>query len=183
MSEHRSTNESDESLFVAALAQAQSALHAFLISMLPGQPEVEDILQRANTVLWKKREEYDPSGSFDSWALAVAYWEARAWMTERKRENWLLIDEDLVESIIENLVAEPKGPPNADVEALQTCLGRLRDKDRLLFLSHHQHGKSLRECGQVFERPPESLKVSLFRIRAALRRCITSQLALEQVQS
>ncbi len=183
MSETCPSSDFDESGFVADLAGAQSTLHAFLISMLPGQPDVEDILQRTNVVLWKKRADYDPERPFDSWALAVAYWEARAWMTERKRGNWLVIDDDLAQSLIGQFVEEPKSLPNADVEALQTCLSRLRDPDRLLVLSHHQHEKSLRECGKIFKRTPESLKVSLVRIRAALRRCITSELALEQVRS
>ena len=180
-SQHLSPVGDDGSEFVSNLVNAQGPLHAFLVSMLPGTNDVDDILQRANMVLWKKKDEYDASRPFKPWAMAIVYWEARAWMTERKRDAWLVIDDDLVSSIIEQFSREPEVPANADVSALQNCLGKLRDQDRILVLSHHQHKKSLRECGEIFKRTPESLKVSLVRIRAALRRCISSQLALEEL--
>lgn len=158
-------------------------MHAFLVSMLPGNVEVDDILQRTNLVLWEKRADFKPGSSFKAWALAVAYWEARAWMTERKRAGWLVIDDELTKAIIDRFVAQPDKAPQAAVSALRVCLGKLRDSDRLLVLSHHYHHKSLRECAEIFNRNACSLKASLVRIRAALRRCIKSQLAIKNATS
>lgn len=172
-----------EARFVADLTAHQAVLHAFLISMLPGEPEIDDILQRTNLVLWEKRAQFEPGTRFRSWALSVAYWEARAWMTKRKRDSWLIFDDELAHMIMEHFATKPEQAPNANVVALRTCLAKLRDSERLLVLSHHQHERSLRECAAIFGRSAESLKVSLVRIRAALRRCIKSQLALERATS
>jgi RNA polymerase sigma-70 factor, ECF subfamily len=169
--------------FVADLTAQQAVLHAFLISLLPGDPDVEDVLQRTNLVLWKKREQFEPGSSFKSWSLAVAYWEARAWMTERKRGSWLVFDDDLAGAIIGRFAALPPQPPNATATLLRVCLGKLREADRLLVLSHHQHGKSLRECEGIFNRSAASLKTSLVRIRTALRRCIKAQGSIDQPAS
>ena len=45
----------DEPAFVSDLTAHQGVLHAFLVSLLPGNPDVDDILQRTNLVLWEKR--------------------------------------------------------------------------------------------------------------------------------
>ncbi|MCH7226219.1 sigma-70 family RNA polymerase sigma factor [Haloferula sp. A504] len=171
---------SSETVFVTELTDHQGILHAFLVSLLPGVPEVDDILQRTNLVLWEKRSQFEPGTSFKSWALAVAYWEARAWMSERKRGDWLVVDDGLARKLIEHIEVQPKRPANTAVPALKNCLAKLRDADRLLVLSHHQHEKSLKECARIFDRTPESLSVSLVRIRAALRRCIKSELVVKE---
>jgi RNA polymerase sigma-70 factor (ECF subfamily) len=183
VSDPLSSPDCGESQFVMDITSHQGVLHAFLVSMLPGQAEVDDILQRANLVLWEKRANFTPGSSFKAWALAVAYWEARAWMTERKRVGWLVFDDELTKAIIERFVAQPDEAPHAAVSALRVCLGKLRDSDRLLVLSHHYHHKSLRECAEIFNRNADSLKASLVRIRAALRRCIKSQIAIHNPAS
>lgn len=170
----------NEPQFVAELTAHQGVFHAYLTSLLPGEDEVDDILQRVNLVLWEKRSQFEAGTSFRSWGLSVAYWEARAWMAKRKRGDWLVIDDELAQAIMSHFVTQPEQTPNAEVSALRACLGKLKDQDRLLVLSHHQHDKSLRECSAIFDRPADSLKVSLVRIRAALRRCINSQLSVER---
>ena len=177
------SSPSSDPEFVTQLTEHQGVLQAFLISLVPGSPEVDDILQRANLVLWDKRAQFEPGTSFKSWAMAVAYWEARAWMTERKRGDWLVVDDSLAQKLIRHIETQPERSANASVPALKACLAKLRDSDRLLVLSHHQHEKSLAECGRIFDRSPESLSVSLVRIRAALRRCIKSLLAVEEATS
>jgi RNA polymerase sigma-70 factor (ECF subfamily) len=177
------SSASSEPVFVSELTEHQSILHAFLVSLLPGVAEVDDVLQRTNLVLWEKRSQFEPGTSFKSWALAVAYWEARAWMTERKRGDWLVVDDALALKLIRHIEVQPERPANSAVSALRSCLGKLRDNDRLLVLSHHQHEKSLAECSRIFDRTPASLSVSLVRIRAALRRCIKSELTLKEATS
>lgn len=173
----------DESSFVAELTAHQGVLLAYLTSLLPGESELDDILQSANIVIWKNRAQFEPGTSFKAWALSVAYWQARAWMTKRKRKSWLLFDDELTQSITDRFTTQPDLGPSASSTALRQCLGKLKEKDRLLILSHHQHDKSLDECSRIFNRPADSLKVSLCRIRAALRRCVNSELAFEGLKS
>ena len=168
---------------MANLTRHQPALHAFLTSLLPGESAVDDILQQANLTLWEKRSEFQPGTNFKAWAFTVARWQARAWLTTRKRKNWLVIDDDLAKALSARFVASPAEETTDSLSALRTCLGKLRESDRLLILSHYQQEKSLRKCAEIFGRTVNSLTVSLFRLRAALRRCIRSQLALERSSS
>lgn len=173
----------DESTFVSELTAHQGVLHAFLISLLPGSQDVDDLLQRTNLVLWEKRGKFQAGTNFKAWALAVAYWEVRAWLTERRRGDWLVIDDELARAIQQRFSEAPARAPGAAVSAVRSCLAKLADQDRLLVLSHHQHGKSLLECSRIFNRSANSLSVSLVRIRAALRVCVKARLAVEEATS
>lgn len=173
----------DDSEFVAELTAVQGLLQGYLVTLLPGDSEIKDILQRTNLVLWNKKAEFEPGTNFRSWACQTAYWEARSWMTTRKREAWLLYDEELVQEVTARFT-EPPVSEEDDTQAhdtttaLRRCLAKLRESDRLAVVYYYQHGKSLAECERVLGRRPNSLKVSLFRIRGALRRCIKANLAL-----
>jgi RNA polymerase sigma-70 factor (ECF subfamily) len=179
----QNSDSTHESSFVASLTSHQPALHAFLTSLLPGESAIDDILQQTNLVLWEKRADFQPGTNFKAWAFTVARWQARAWLTTRKRRNWLIFDDQLAEALSARFVAAPPEETTDALSALRRCLGKLRESDRLLLLSHYQHQKSLEKCAQLFDRTVNSLKVSLFRLRAALRRCIRSQLAFERVSS
>lgn len=172
--------------FVAEILAHQGALHAYINSLLPGDPEVSDIVQNANLVLWKKRTEFEPGTNFRAWAFSVAYWEVRTWLTKRRRKSWLLFDEELVERITDRFLSDPqpgsRGEPDG-LDALRFCLAKLRDSDRLLLINHYQHGKSVEECSRFTSCSKDALRMAIFRLRAALRRCIKSQLALEQARS
>lgn len=168
--------------FVAQLTSHQPALHAFLTSLLPGESAVDDILQQTNVVLWEKRASFEPGSNFKAWAFTVARWQARAWLTTQKRRNWLVFDDELADALSARFEAAAPEESSDSLTALRHCLGKLRESDRLLLLSHYQHGKSLQKCAQLFDRTANSLKVALFRLRAGLRRCIHAQLALQRTQ-
>lgn len=178
--------DSDGSAFVSELTASQSSLLGYLVTLLPGDSEIQDILQKTNLVLWNKREQFQAGTSFRAWAFKVAYWEARAWMTSRKREAWLLFDGELVDAVTKRMtsqpIAEEEGAGNASI-ALRKCLAKLGGSDRLAVIYYYQHGKSLAECEQILGRSPNSLKVSLCRIRGALRRCIKATLTLQRLPS
>lgn len=179
-----SPDPSQEDEFVTLLTGIQPNLHAFLTSLLPGEGCIDDVLQQTNLVLWQKRSDFMLGTNFRAWAFAVARWEVRAWMTKSKRSDWLTFFQDIGESLAHRF--ESTAPPpteNAAMETLRLCLGKLKENDRLLVLSHYQHEKSLAECARIFQRGSDSLKVSLFRIRQILRRCMDLQLSIERSRS
>jgi RNA polymerase sigma-70 factor (ECF subfamily) len=179
-----SSQASSEAEFVALLTGAQSNLHAFLTSLLPGERSIDDVLQQTNLVLWQKRADFELGTNFRAWSFSVARWEARAWLTRQKRSEWLSFFDDLSELLASRFEqAAPSGGENAALDTLRHCLGKLKESDRLLVLSHYQHDKSLAECARIFKRGADSLKVSLFRIRQILRRCMDSQLSIERSRS
>jgi len=175
-----------EAAFVSQMNALQSALLTYVNTLLPGEPEVADIVQNTNIILWKKRADFEPGTNFRAWAFSVAYWEVRTWLTNRRRKSWLVFDEDLVTAITERFINSGSSHSQRSPDsfyALRHCLAKLRDADRLVLLNHYQQGKSIAECSRIFGRSQDSLRMAVFRLRAGLRRCIKSNLALERVHS
>jgi RNA polymerase sigma-70 factor (ECF subfamily) len=180
-----SIEQRDDSLFVGNLTSHQGAILGYLNTLLPGDPEVADIAQRTSIILWEKRHEFKTGTNFKAWAFSVAYWEARAWMTKSKRQSWLIFDEELTEKIsIRSLASsEPDSSGSDYLEVLSHCLSQLGESDRLVVMTHYQHDNSLAECSRIPGRSRDALKMALFRIRRALRRCILSKLSLQNTVS
>lgn len=167
-----------EEAFVTELTANQPALQAFIASLMPGDPGTDEVMQRTNITLWRKRETYTPGTNFRAWAFECAKWTLRAYLKEKQRKNWLIVDEELTQAITERMIQRIPTSPDAPQAALRICLERLRPIDRDLVLSHYEEGESLADCAKRCGRTPGSLKVILFRLRAALRRCITERLSL-----
>ena len=70
--------------FVRLLTETQTDLLAYVLCFVPADRDAEDIVQRCNIVLWRKRESFEPGSNFKAWAFAVARWEILAVMKERR---------------------------------------------------------------------------------------------------
>ena len=61
-----------EETFVQLVVTHQAALRAFVLSLLPGSDEVEDVIQETNAAIWRKRGEFEIGTNFKSWMFSVA---------------------------------------------------------------------------------------------------------------
>lgn len=167
--------------FAQLLAANQDVLLWFLKSLLPGSPDVDDILQETNLTLWKKRESFEIGTSFLNWGKAVARWEVRSWLTRKQRHSWLVFDDELTDAIASAIEMQSDGVgTSARQDALHECLEKLRPRDRLLVSFYYQLGKSLAECAEAFHLSAKSMKSTIFRIRAVLRRCIEARIVMRE---
>lgn len=171
--------------FLAQLTAHQSALRGYVASLLPGDCEVPDVVQKANLVIWNKRAKFQRGTNFRAWALSIAYWEARAWMTSRKRKGWLVYLEKPVEAADEDYYSESilKSEQSDSFAVLHHCLERLPEGDRQVITRFYFEDKSVAECSEELGRSCEAIKSHLHRIRGTLRRAITSPLVLNRVTS
>ncbi len=172
-----------EEIFVTELTAHQPALQAFIASLMPGDPGTDEVMQRTNITLWRKRADFTPGTNFRAWAFECAKWTMRAYFKEKQRRNWLVFDDELARAVTERMAERLPDSPDASQAALRLCLSRLRDADRELILSHYEQGETLAECSKRSGRTVGTLKVALFRLRAALRRCICERLAVEAARS
>lgn len=170
-------HQESEEAFITELTAHQPAIQAFIVSLMPGDPDTDEVMQRTNLVLWRKRDSFTPGTNFRAWAFECAKWTIRAYLKEKRRSNWLIIDDDLTRHLTETMMHLIPSSPNATQTALRLCLQRLRSSDRELLLSHYQDGESLSDFARRAGTTPGTLKVTLFRLRAALRRCISDRLA------
>jgi len=65
----------------------QVKLQSYIRSIVFNQTDTEDIIQEVNLILLKKREFYDPSKSLLSWAMTIARFQIKKYLTNKKRYN------------------------------------------------------------------------------------------------
>lgn len=164
------TDASEE--FVALLTQHQRTLMAFILGLLPKRPDAEEVLQRVNVVIWRKRDDFELGTNFRAWAFAVAHWETKAFLRERGRQSWLVYDDEVAGLLADRLASVPERGLSARAEALRHCLGELGNDHRRLVVERYQNGSSFKECAEKFGRSEGGLRVTLHRLRVALRKCI-----------
>lgn len=168
--------------FVGEITRYQASLRAFIISLMPGVGGVSDVLQETNLVLWEKREAFRPGTNFWAWACTIARYEVKNHRRKAMRFGTVTLDQELAEQLAEEAAKTPK-EMDERMEFLEKCLGRLRDEERRLVEHRYFSGEPLENLSAQLGRSVESLRVTLFRVRAALRKCIKGELAINRNQT
>lgn len=178
-----SKNHPSDPEFVNLLIDSQEMLRCFVLSLLPNHPDVRDVLQEINIVLWEKRRSFELGTSFTNWACTVARFKALNELRKMKRAKRLVFNDELIDALAEKSSGEPSDMLESQRGALKYCMEKLRPSDHELLLarytSHHEWERFALES----DRSRPSLRVSLGRLRAALRRCIRQRLAMEGRQA
>lgn len=171
-----SSRPDPEQTFVQLVVTHQAALRAFVLSLLPGSPEVDDVIQETNAEIWVKRGDFRIGTNFKSWMFSVAKFKVMAvWRDQQRRKVWTVPDETL-SKLVERIEDGALDSTETRHEALRHCLARLRAEDRGLILNRYIAGHSLNKLARETDRNKDSLKVSLHRIRTALKVCMKRRL-------
>ncbi len=160
--------------FVRELTASQGRLRAFLVSLMPGSPDVGDVLQETNLTLWKSRGRFRPGSNFVAWAFTIARLEVLHQRRRDKRLKRILLSGELLDLLAKEIPIEDDY--EAYLNALETCKEKLSEDQRALIESRYQTGQSVEEHARRTGRNPSALRVALMRIRIALRECIEKSL-------
>lgn len=161
-----------EETFVQLMVSHQTALHAFVLALLPGHPEADDVVQDVNTALWKKRGEFSVGTNFKAWMFSVARFKVLSlWRDQKRKKVWSMPDETL------NLLMDDAVDVCFEAEddrhvALRQCIRELRPQDQGLILRRYFDGRSMKQVAREVGRKADNLKGSLHRIRLSLRACV-----------
>lgn len=71
-------NDQDSEDFVDLLTSHQGIIRAYIISLLPGSPGVDDVIQNTNRTLWINRSNYKLGTNFKAWALTMSRFQVMA---------------------------------------------------------------------------------------------------------
>ena len=166
--------------FVKLLADHQTVIRSFVISLLPGAPGVDDVIQETNTVMWRKRAEFEPGTNYRAWALTIARFQVMSHRRVLKQRRWVTLDSDVAELLADDMESEPDPAfTERRIEALRACIEAVRAEDRDLLMQRYWHKTRLQDFAVIHGCSLNGLKVRLFRLRAALKRCIESRLPEE----
>lgn len=109
--------------FVSELTASQGRVRAFIVTLMPGSPDVADVVQETNLRLWKSQARYRPGSNFLAWAFTVARLEVLHHRTRAKRKGLIQISDDLLDMLAEKL--PDTGDHDAYLDALEGCKSKL----------------------------------------------------------
>ena len=160
--------------FVHRLTTSRSALYSVVVSLMGTVEQANDVLQEANLKLCKEADQYDPEKPFLAWAFTFARFEVMAWRKKQQRSR-LILDDDLVNLVAADLETHA-GNAEKELTALETCVSRLKPRQRDLIAARYSKGETVRDMATRMSRPENALAATLYRVRKALGDCIRESL-------
>ncbi|HVJ86352.1 MAG TPA: sigma-70 family RNA polymerase sigma factor [Caulifigura sp.] len=173
--ESASTAPSQE--FIHLFTRHQRQLYLLILAQLGKLQDAEEALQETNVVMLSKHHQFVPGTNFFAWAAQIAHYEVLK-SRQRKQRDRLRFSDEFVDAVATEMESQVDHF-ELRREALQDCLGKLREKDRDLIRKRYLPGASGRDEAESLGRPANSLYQSIGRIRRTLFECIRRHLASE----
>ena len=165
--------------FFAQLMEHRHRIYAFIAKQLVNPADAEDIFQKTSIVLWKKMDEFEPTGSFFHWACGIAFNEVRNFLTVQRRSR-LHFDAELVELLAEEAKSEGE-LSEARLSAMQQCMERLSARQQEILRRCYLGTSTISEIAEGIGRERGALYKQLARLKEKLIACIRIRLSQEGV--
>jgi RNA polymerase sigma-70 factor, ECF subfamily len=156
--------------------KAQPHVANFISLMVPDFHDAEDVLQRVAVALVKKFHEFDRQRSFPDWAVGIARYEILAYRRRKARDRHVF-DEEIIEKISQ-MYREVEPGLDEIREALGECVEKVSGRNRRLLEMWYLHGVDQVKIARELDTTPNTVYVTLHRIRTALRDCVRRRLKL-----
>ena len=155
--------------FVRLLKRHERRLNACVVSLVHNWADAEDVLQEVAVDLWRRFDEYDPSGDFGAWACTVAYYQVLSYRKKKGRQYLHFSAES--DRLLSEEVAAVSEETSSYQDMLRRCLDKLSESDRA-FLRAYYSGTPIAMLAQQLARTAASLYKDLANLRRGLRACI-----------
>jgi RNA polymerase sigma-70 factor (ECF subfamily) len=160
----------DPERFVRLFVEGQRQILRYILTLVPDVDDAHEILQDTAMDLWRKFDRYDPAFPFAPWAFRFAFRRVLKYREQRARRAKFLSIESL------NLVAAERSEKEGILEerwrALEGCLQKLCEDDRLLVEHRYSRQISVAQIAEITGRNASALYKALDRIRRRLFECV-----------
>ncbi len=160
--------------FVRHLLAHETRARGFLHSLLPSWTDVDDALQEASLVAWRKFEQFETGTSFLNWFLTIARFEALKLRRKHARSP-LILSEEVLDLIADEGLEEAPALER-ERSALEVCLAKLPVPQRELLDASYRPGVKFHEVAAQTGKSAQALYKTIQRLRAALLSCIETQM-------
>lgn len=162
--------------FEELLVAHQHRLLLYIKTLVTNHHEAQDLLQRTNLILWRKRTSFETGSNFRAWSFAIARLEVCNQLRQHRRDQRVFADQKDI-TAAEWSAPGDAGTVNPDaLIALRNCLKRLPSRDQELVLMRYGTDKTLDDYARDINRKPGTLKARLFKIRGDLRKSIREEM-------
>lgn len=169
-----------ESDFLRLFVKHEEALRAFARVLLPTWESVDEVMQEASVVMWRKLAQLESADGFLPWAKVIVRFEALRLRREHARDRHVFGDQ-----VLELLAREAAEVPEVQWErervALRGCLAELAPHHRELVLAPYAGEGRVTRLAEETGRSVNSLYKLLGRLREKLLLCVETRLAKESL--
>jgi RNA polymerase sigma-70 factor, ECF subfamily len=153
----------------------EASIRAYVRRLMPSRVDADDVMQGVALVLWEKFEKFREDGDFHHWAIGIARYEVLAWLRDRGRDR-LVLAGDVAELIADESTIDFLHLDQQRL-ALQTCLEKLTQRNRLLLLDSYGSESKIQEVAATSGRTVNAFYQWLHRMRRILLDCVQREVA------
>ena len=164
--------------FTRLLLQNQKRIWGLILSLVPNGPDADDVMQEACAVMWRKFGGFEPGTDFGAWGLRIARFQVMSYYARRRRAQARLSDET-IEAIAETL-AELRWKSSARVEALQECLGQLKERELDLVQRRYRAEERVEDIAAALGGTAHAIYKALARLQVRLLACVQVRLRAKE---
>ncbi|MFT5857289.1 MAG: RNA polymerase sigma-70 factor (ECF subfamily) [Verrucomicrobiales bacterium] len=161
--------------FEALFEDQELAFRIYAKALLPSWDAVDDVMQSASLVMWRKMTELGSAEGFLPWRKVVVRFTALKYLRSRSREP-LVFDPDLIELLVQEEEALDEPNLAQRQSALSRCIEALSSVSRQLVLSPYKGHGNLTKLAEASGRTRNSVYKQIRRIRAKLEQCVVPHL-------
>ncbi|MFL3657845.1 MAG: sigma-70 family RNA polymerase sigma factor [Opitutales bacterium] len=181
MNDSESAAESSRRELMGLLSRHQRKIFAYIYTLVPNRADADDLLQEACLTIYEKFDTFEPGTDFVAWANRIAWWKVRQSRQKFARSK-VVFDEAVMESVSRTAIALAPELDQRHV-ALEHCLGKLNDRDRIMILTRYERGHGVAEAASQSGRSLNAAYKALARLRNLLFDCVTNRLERESAVS
>jgi RNA polymerase sigma-70 factor (ECF subfamily) len=167
--------EADEG-FLRLFVGHEQALRVYARALLPAWDAVDDVLQEASVVMWRKLDQLDSADNFLPWAKVIVRFEALRCRRKVARDR-LVFSEELLEMLAHETETGGDDALALEQTVLQRCLGKLSAANQELLLAPYSGAGRVRELAEKSRRSSNSLYKLLGRLRQKLQECVEREIS------
>lgn len=167
--------EPDRDVFVRLLMRHDRTIRAYLRGLLPTASDVDEVMQEASVVAWRKFGELDHPENFRRWACVIARYEVLMYRRKKARDRLVLGEE--IERLMADEGLDELPLRDRQLEALEACLEKLPPERRRLVLRVYEAESPMKTIAEQVGKTPTAIHKMLSRVRRELLLCVERSLA------
>ena len=165
--------------FMKLYTATQRRLYSYVISLVPSESAVEDIIQETVTFMWKQFDDFESGTDFAAWAFTIAKNQIFNYIKRQQKQKRRFSSKTI--QAIEEIAKTKSEISDQRLNALRKCIKKLSDKDRQLLILRYEVGSSLKSVSERIEQSVNTLYSRLYKIRIMLLHCVQNLLQRESV--
>ena len=172
-------NTSSTEQFLKLLMANDKRIYAFILTLMPGHVDADDLMQETVTVMWRKFGDFEPGKDFAAWGMGIARYKVLE--HRRKKRKSQIRFNDKVHALLEADAENMLGRLDERLETLQQCLSKLSEKDRKLIGMRYEQDLTAKVISERVGQSIHRVYRNIVRIHDMLLRCVRSTLSAKDM--